>query len=156
MTQRVKAGDTVTATVTPLGDNEGPKPFEIKGEVYMDPFGDVLMVGAFRLEEENVTLTDHQPAPEPEPEWEHHGIYKATVRGESEVTVMYEDPKDHQPWKSLTGIGDAGYLWHAVDQVTDVRPLVVIDPTRAKDALTRTGISDGWRDTVLEALGIES
>lgn len=73
MTQKIKykEGDTVTATVTPLGGNDGPKPFEIKGEVYTDSF--VLMVGAFRLTEPNVTVTDCQPGPEPEPV--HPGFY---------------------------------------------------------------------------------
>lgn len=66
---KVKAGDTVTLDVAPVGHAPG---FTVEGEVYAsDAPGNqsALCVGGFLFDHHRATLTAHQPAPEPEPEW---------------------------------------------------------------------------------------
>jgi hypothetical protein len=73
----VKPGDTVTVRVEPNPDtgwgtlDHGPEAIEVTGKVWLDsgdnPHGPVAKVGVHALGLPNVTLTAHQPAPEPEP-----------------------------------------------------------------------------------------
>jgi hypothetical protein len=60
---KVKAGDTVTVRVEEF---DIPDPYEVTGKAYVGPIG--MAVGGFLLSGDRVNLTDHQPAPEPEPE----------------------------------------------------------------------------------------
>lgn len=130
---RVKVGDTVTLergrasvtdevaawhrrphghfSVTLVNDPAGP-PYRVVGGITGTSW----------------TLTAHQPAPEPEPEFQHRALYTATVRGVSDVKVQYADPDDPMPWLSLEPTGPDKFRWHEPKHVTDVRPLVVIDP----------------------------
>lgn len=77
---KVKAGDTVAVRVEADPKNGGT--FEVTGKAYMDygPFGGagVVKVGAHSLDGYNVTLTAHQPAPEPE--WKPGTVGTATVQ----------------------------------------------------------------------------
>src|SRR5690606_11005522 len=76
---KVKPGDTVTVRVEPNPGtgwgtlDHGPEAIEVTGTVWLDsgdnPHGPVAKVGVHALDLPNVTLTAHQPAPEPEPEW---------------------------------------------------------------------------------------
>jgi hypothetical protein len=59
---KVKAGDTVTVHVVTI---DSPA-YDVSGEAYM--LGHALAVGGHVLTGPGVTLTDHQPAPEPEAE----------------------------------------------------------------------------------------
>jgi hypothetical protein len=73
---KVKPGDTVTVRVEPnpvtgWGTlDHGPEAIEVTGKVWLDsgdnPHGPVAKVGVHALGLPNVTLTDHQPAPEPD------------------------------------------------------------------------------------------
>lgn len=89
-----------------------------------------------------VTVEREEPAPEPEPEWEPGTVAVATVRGAKDIRVIRatnaggSDPHEMDPtWISADLVDrgqkvngyDGTYLHHD-DDVTDVRPLVVIDP----------------------------
>lgn len=117
---KVKAGDTVTLFVAPAG--HAPT-FTVAGETYLN--GDIVMVGGWPVMDPRTTLTDHQLAPEPEPEWEPEMVAVATVRGVEGVRIVRTD-NPHFPWASGATV-KANWL-HATSSVTDVRPLVVIDP----------------------------
>lgn len=126
---KVKAGDTVT-----LDHPDGTHlPNRTVGSVY------AITIGRRQeylndLYAEGYTLTDHQPAPEPEPAYDVGTVGTATVRGVEGVRVM----RSHRTgsvasefWLSDGEVG--GYLQHQDDYVTDVRPLVLIDEQRARD-----------------------
>jgi hypothetical protein len=123
---KVKAGDTVTVEVIPL---HGPR-YSLGGEVYRVDTSGPLWVGPVcitRPDEDivRVRLTDHQPAPEPEPEWT-----DGTV-----AEVTYNNADETEQFKTRALRGDGSWVPFADvsdlimdDEVTDVRPLVVIDP----------------------------
>ena len=66
------------------------------------------------------TLTDHQPAPEPEPEWKPGTVAWVKAGSWSGNATLHGDV-----WISFDG--EYG-TWGEEEVVTDVRPLVVIDP----------------------------
>lgn len=116
----VKAGDTVTVHV--VAEPEMPD-YDVSGEVYR--FLDGLAVGGHVLSNPDVTLTAHQPAPQPEPEYE---------PGTVAVVIQGGDPgagvDDHEfraalqtdgMWVGLSGEA-------ATSAPVSVRPLAVIDP----------------------------
>jgi hypothetical protein len=74
------------------------------------------------------TLTAHTPAPEPKPEWEPGTVAAATVDGKPNVRVIrINDWTEADHWRTVSPVG--AKLRHFDDgSVTDVRPLVVIDP----------------------------
>jgi hypothetical protein len=116
---KVKAGDTVTVTVT--DDKHGS--IVVTGEAWEDYPGD-LAVGPHLLSRDNVTLTAHTPAPEPEPEPE----WKPG-------TVAVVETEGAYPGGPRRAVRRGG-VWHSLDMegyaidanVTCVRPLFVIDP----------------------------
>jgi hypothetical protein len=142
---KVKPGDTVTVRVEPNPVTgwgalaHGPEAFEVTGKVWLDsgdnPHGPVAKVGVHALGLPNVTLTAHQPAPEPEPEWT-----DGTV-----AEVTYNNADETEQFKTRALRGDGSWVPFADvsdlimdDEVTDVRPLVVIDPAEVDvDAIIR-------------------
>jgi hypothetical protein len=156
----VNAGDTVTVAVK--FDNPEFRDFTLRGEVYNAMEGASLYVGGWPLQAQNVTLTAHQPAPEPEVEWKPGTVGTATVRGVDDVRVL----RSHRTgsvasefWLSDSEVD--GYLQHQDPHVTDVRPLVVIDPAAVDvDALffvysRHDGDARSSLRAVLAELGIE-
>jgi len=86
------------------------------------------------------------PAPEPEPAWDRAADYVATVRGVPGVRVTWSpvDESDRAPWRTRESVGDGKWSWHEEQYVSDVRPLVVIDPAEVDvDALAKT-----WTETL--------
>lgn len=132
---KVKAGDTVTATV-PWTESFGfqREPYEVTGVTYVGSPDGSLWVGPVELSG-RVTITDHQPAPERE--WRVGAMYRATVHNDRDVEVMFTRGP-----ATRTDERDAYYPWYVPSQddfyheVTDVRPLVVIDPETDADRLS--------------------
>jgi hypothetical protein len=112
---KVKAGDTVTLEI----HDPEMAPFEVLGEAYKVP-GQGLSAGGWPISNHpHVTLTAHQPAPEPEPEWKPGTVADIEVDGGHTYRAIRNDGDQ---W-------DAENAWTYGDsEVTDVRPLVVIDP----------------------------
>lgn len=115
---KVRTGDTVTLLVDPPDTHPS---FTVAGETH-SLGGPTVYLGGWRVDDlpDYVTLTAHQPAPEPEPLL--RGLYSARYMG-SEPTAM---------WASDGGSGavfrnDEGDEF-APEELADVRPLVVIDP----------------------------
>lgn len=124
----VKAGDMVTLRIKHL---DRPM-LTLSGETHTPNTGHGVFLGGWRVDDlpDYVTLTDHQPAPEPEPEWNGAADYVATVRGVPGVRVTWSpvDDGDSNPWRTREPITDEKHSWHPESEVADVRPLVVIDP----------------------------
>lgn len=122
---KVKAGDTVTLVGTKA---------KVEGEVEdVQKDTDELVIIQidnlrFRVTGDDAwTLTDHQPAPEPEPEWKPGTVAEGTINGKAVRGVVGH---------ALTG-GDAAFVYwnefagHLSSTHTppaNLRPLVVIDP----------------------------
>jgi hypothetical protein len=106
----------------------------------------------------NLRLTDHQPAPEPEPEPEYTvgHVYEAKVAnvGRVQVVRVAPDMGELYPFPWFVPSENDHY---AERVVTDVRPLVVIDPDDAdgvRAAAIATGVSTPKVRAVLEHLGL--
>jgi len=96
------------------------------------------------------TLTAHQPAPEPEPEWPMGTVAEATVADHPGHRVMRIGQDPDAP----TGLVWADALGHRLGEsiVTDVHPLVVIDPLHIDvDDLVET-FNDAMDTSTREAL----
>jgi hypothetical protein len=128
---KVKAGDTVTVengttTVTGKVGTQGAS--GVPTALFMHGVGTLY----FR---DGWTLIAHQPAPEPEPEWT-----DGTV-----AEVTYNNADETEQFKTRALRGDGSWVPFADvsdlimdDEVTDVRPLVVIDPAEVDvDAIIR-------------------
>jgi hypothetical protein len=96
-------------------------------------------------------LTAHQPAPEPEPEWT-----DGTV-----AEVTYNNADETEQFKTRALRGDGSWVPFADvsdlimdDEVTDVRPLVVIDPAAARKSLEDNGWGAHETADILEHLGL--
>lgn len=125
----VKVGDTVTL--------QGTKA-KIEGEVsntYDDGIGLVLQINHIRFRvtgAEHWTLTDHQPAPEPEPEWEDGQIGDALVHGASVRGFISNDGESF-----VFSVPGGGYHEAGHGSFDDFVPLVVLDPADVDvDAIT--------------------
>jgi hypothetical protein len=121
----VKAGDTVTL------EKGTAKHVDLVADVDRYQDGDYRFTSTtspthvYRVGDGAWTLTDHQPAPEPEPEWT-----DGTV-----AEVTYNNADETEQFKTRALRGDGSWVPFADvsdlimdDEVTDVRPLVVIDP----------------------------
>jgi hypothetical protein len=156
----VKAGDYIEAESDGTGIKGPVLHINENGYVSIQHLGSFAIEGittkdtGYRL----FTLTDHQPAPEPEPEWSRAADYVATVRGIPGVRVTWSpvDDGDSNPWRTREPITDEKHSWHPESEVTDVHPLVVIDPaTVSKDILaTKAFTSVSVVERVLEQLGL--
>lgn len=162
---KVRAGDTVALLVDPPDTHPA---FTVAGETH-SLGGPTVYLGGWRVDDlpDYVTLTAHQPAPEPEPEWK---------PGTVAVVVQGGDPgagvDDHEFRAALQTdgmwVGLAGEA--ATSAPVSVRPLVVIDPAAVDvealaEALRREwsgkdfGVTFSWdaiARTLLAALGIEA
>jgi hypothetical protein len=157
----VKAGDTVTLESDELVANVAGRVTDIQHDhgawtVYLalgvmghsTPF--VVGVGT------SWTLTDHQPAPEPE--WEPGTVYSARLAGASDPFHVWSD-LDEGERAFMDGRGNA----YDTGELLDVRPLVVIDPAEvdvaalvyayANEAHTAADVEAIF--AVLAVLGIE-
>lgn len=163
----VKAGDTVT-----LERDGGRLPDQDVRAISTGANGRraLVLAGGIAIVVEGPdawTITDHQPAPEPEPEpepeWDSDADYVATVRGIPGLRVTWSpvDDSDRAPWRTRKGVGDGKWSWHEDRYVTDVRPLVVIDPAAVDvDGLKRVLASADYdyqaqADAALKFLGIK-
>lgn len=134
---KVKAGDTVTLT---------------KGETSVrGPVTGISYAGGgewdFRVGEEAYrragriglwAVTAHQPAPEPEPEWKPGMFASARIRGYEQDGERYQgffDSEGSFYFPDAEGRESAPHK----DSVTDVRPLVVIDPAAVRDEIEAAG-----------------
>lgn len=169
----VHVGDTVTVRFIETGDVLTTKAYQpdditASGEyVYLLGWPLHRANGTFGLASSHFEILAIEPAPEPEPEWDPAADYIATVRGVPGVRVTWSpvDDDDRSPWRSRQAITDGKWSWHPDSEVTDVRPLVVIDPAAAREALADLVVSnadgdpDGWveahESTILQAFGIE-
>lgn len=126
----VKAGDTVTlesgtAVVTDVvieAKSRGQGQFVF----YTSESPDPLIPGTYYLVNPGAwTLTVHQPAPEPEPEWNLSDVVSARLRNESiPDRFWYVDEGDTVKPYFVDDVG----VKHSPDDLHDIRPLVVIDP----------------------------
>jgi hypothetical protein len=143
---KVKPGDTVTVRVEPNPGtgwgtlDHGPEAIEVTGTVWLDsgdnPHGPVAKVGVHALDLPNVTLTDHQPAPEPEPEYMVGHVYEAKVANVGRVQVVRVDPDmDEDPLYPFPWFAPSENDHYTERAVTDIRPLVVLDPESDTDRL---------------------
>src|SRR5690606_23921298 len=110
-----------------------------------------LAVGPHLLSRDNVTLTAHTPAPEPEPEWKPGAVADIEVWGDTELRAIATE--ERRRWHA-----EDGNTYSEDGEVSGVRPLVVIDPAdaaRIRDAAMATGVSTPKVRAVLEHLGIE-
>lgn len=122
---KVKAGDAVrlergTAVVTDVvieAKSRGVGQFVFYTAESPDP----LIPGTYYLVNTGAwTLTDHQPAPEPEPEWLEGAVAEVTPTRRPDLAT-----------RAVRGAGD---MWHNTyggmwdDDEVSARPLVVIDP----------------------------
>lgn len=149
---KVKAGDTVTLHVE-YDDASNGKPYDIAGEVTLDSYGS-RWIGPVMLEGEQgyeFTLTDHRPAPEPEPEWEDGQIGDALVHGASVRGFISNDGESFVFSAPGGGYHEAGY-----GSFEDFVPLVVIDPATARKALEDNGWGEHQTNEILHELGIEA
>lgn len=115
---KVKAGDTVTVHVVTI---DSPA-YDVSGETYM--LGHALAVGGHVLTGPGVTLTAHQPAPEPEPELPEGTI--ALIYGQKHVLIkrgrtLIAHADRHSGDPMVEGIGkDAGLnnkmLWVNIER----------------------------------------
>jgi hypothetical protein len=162
---KVKAGDTVTVRVEPNPGtgwgtlDHGPEAIEVTGKVWLDsgdnPHGPVAKVGVHALGLPNVTLTAHQPAPEPEPEWKPGQFVSGVVEG-ARRQGMVDDLGNFLFWNhELEGVQEDPI---APGVVTDIRPLVVIDPADVDRVALQREIDDAMpgheASVVLERLGL--
>lgn len=101
------------------------------------------------------TLTAHQPAPEPEPEWKPGTVAEIEVDGGDLYRAIKGDVNGH--WHTVTG--DT----YGTGEVTDVRQLVVLDPAvvdevdlqmRAQGALENGLGLSGAVEVILARLGL--
>lgn len=121
---KVREGDTVTLNI----HDPEMAPFEVQGPAYDGPEG--VMAGAWPLVgHPHVTLTDHQPAPEPEPEWKPGTFVSATIwagaksKSEKRDVCLVRASNEEFPWYD-----PEEHDFYKDDVLTAVRPLVVIDP----------------------------
>lgn len=125
---KVKAGDTVTLerdggrlpdqeVVTPSVTMSGRTTLILKGGI------EVIVTGP-----DAWTLTAHQPAPEPEPEWKPGALVAGTVNERTVrgfVGQMATNEHGFTYWNQF-----AGHVSFTSIVPADVRPLVVIDPAK--------------------------
>lgn len=167
---KVKAGDTVTLekgaalvrdVVTKIEPHGGNRRF------YVSEHADPLQVGPFTASMWYIvgygawTLTDHQPAAKPEPEWK---------PGTVAVVVKGGDPGAGIEDSEFRAALDVDGIWRSFDDTErtaapeSVRPLVVLDPAEVdrkalEEAFVRAGgfssNAMGIR-AVLRHLGIEA
>jgi plastocyanin len=115
---KVKPGDTVTVRVEEEYAHTKHPAYTISDTT---AYGDPVMVGPFVLDQEHITLLDHQPAPEPEPEWKPGTLY-AAASADGPVRLYRNKGIDRDYWL------DAGGEMVPDEAVSKVRPLAVIDP----------------------------
>jgi hypothetical protein len=143
---KVKAGDTVTVRVEEEYAHTTHPAYTISDTT---AYGDPVMVGPFVLDQEHITLLDHQPAPEPEPEWKPTTVY-AAASADGPVRLYRNKGIDRDYWL------DAGGDMVPDEAVSKVRPLVVIDPADVDvDMLVDTAHNNGMtrREIVEHVLG---
>lgn len=136
----VKPGDTVTVRFIETGDEittKAYRPEDIKAGRWVSVLGWPLVKadGTFGLAVKYFELLAHQPAPEPEPEWEMTQVAVVTPHGKDDLTtraIYGEDGNWHNAY---------GGFWS--DDEVSVRPLVVIDPAAVDvDALVEVAHHD--------------
>lgn len=117
---KVKAGDTVTVRIEEEYAHTEHPAYTITDTVaYTPSYSGTVMVGPFVLDQENITLLAHTPAPEPEPEWKPGTVADIEVGGGMQYRAIRTDDN---LWSTESH-------WSYEDiEVTDVRVLVVIDP----------------------------
>jgi hypothetical protein len=144
---KVKAGDTVTVHVA------ASPPFDVTGTVWAAAEMLGLSVGPMDLNASNVTLLAHQPAPEPEVEWKPGTVAKITTTRTGNMLAIRRETGVTPPvvWQCIPD----GSWWEDGD-VTDVRPLVVIDPAAARKALEDNGWGEHEMTEILHHLRIEA
>jgi hypothetical protein len=120
-----RPGDTVTVRVEEEYAHTTHPAYTISDTT---AYGDPVMVGPFVLDQEHITLLDHQPAPEPEPEWKPGTLY-AAASADGPVRLYRNKGIDRDYWL------DAGGEMVPDEAVSKVRPLVVLDPESDTDRL---------------------
>lgn len=165
----VKAGDTVTLLVDPPDTHPA---FTVAGETH-SLGGPTVYLGGWRVDDlpDYVTLTDHQPAPEPEPELPTRGTFgwADTVDGRRHGFVVGgANGSDYRAFRYYLPESDYS---RATESFSTFVPDVVIDPAAVDvdalidDALKSAQAKGYWPDTVvaghmirhvLAELGIEA
>lgn len=165
---KVKAGDTVTLS---RGTSSViAKVTHVQDFIHLEHLGRFRVKGLSSARTggyAEYTLIAHTPAPEPEPEYEVGHVYEATVANVGRVQVVRVDPDmdaDGPPLYPFPWFAPSKNDHYAEHAVSDVRPLVVIDPA----TVDRTQVAQVIRgegelgtldymaaEAVLEHLGIE-
>lgn len=143
---KVRAGDTVTLLVDPPDTHPA---FTVAGETH-SLGGPTVYLGGWRVDDlpDYVTLTDHQPAPEPEPEWLEGAVAEVTPTRRPDLATRAVRGSDDMWHNTYGGMWD--------DDEVSVRPLVVIDPAAARKALEDNGWGEHEMTEILHHLGIEA
>lgn len=115
---RIKAGDTVTVTVLADGMR---REATVHGEAWAAEDG--LRVGTVHLLADAVRLTDHQPAPDPEPVWEPGMLLLGNLAGSGMDDRFFFT--DGNGGRVL--VSDDGGTWDP-GELLNAREAVVIDP----------------------------
>jgi len=116
---KVKPGDTVTLTVDPPDTHPA---FTVAGETH-SLGGSAVYVGGWRVDDlpDYVTLTDHQPAPEPEPAPGYYTVHPTANPEAAWTGLVFEDG-------SFVGEEDGFYRSASKGEFSVSGRLVVIDP----------------------------
>jgi hypothetical protein len=148
---KVKAGDTVTLLVTPV--EKAKKPFTVTGEVYGAP-GALMVGGLWVMNDKIATLTDHQPAPEPEspvpPGF--YAVHQDETPGAEWVGFVDNDG-------DFYGMEDGFLRAASGGDFTVDNPLTVFDPAWARSVLktfeVRPGYVEAYTDVLADQLGLK-
>jgi hypothetical protein len=149
---KVKPGDTVTLesdggrkVTAPV--SEHTLPGKAQGTWFLDVHPDD---GPVSFSAAHWTLTDHQPAPEPEPEWKPGTVADITVHPSGVLRAVRARVGDY--WAADTE------EVYSDDEVESVRPLVVIDPADVDVVALQREIDDAMpgheASVALERLGL--
>lgn len=124
---KVRPGDRVTLEIFQLPYGR----YTVSADAFYDEASGTVCAAGHPVDPDGtyvLALTAHQPGPEPE--WPPATLAEATVHGYRGIRVWrVEGGEPSSGWTTHVPVEDA--TWHSDSDVTDVRPLVVIDPTLA-------------------------
>lgn len=106
---KVKAGDTVTVRIEEEYAHTKHPAYTISDTT---AYGDPVMVGPFVLDQEHITLLDHQPAPEPFPTARHAVIRAKVANGDTRTLSLfwpYDRPEPERVWMDSLVVGGGSF-----------------------------------------------
>lgn len=165
---KVKAGDTVTLNIDPSPMEVPYRPYSVRGEVY--PIGASLFAGGWPIiGHPSVTLADHKPAPEPEPEWKpgtvvfgHRAGLPIKVSGDLSIPMCRGDQMrlvrntTNDGWYDFADVRDGEPRCYTDAEITNLLPVVEVPLHRVDvhELATHNGLRDDSVRQLLADLGI--